>query len=303
MNNKEHWLISLDLTKMDNILAEYTSFFTSIISPKTITFLHVIESGPTARDLIEQFPELENKEEFEKLLRSIIHEKIEAHFHESSIATHIVIREGRATEQIIDAVNTLKPDLLVMGKKIGYAGEGVIPKKILKYVPVSILLVPENCRYSLQKILVPVDFSEQSGKGVKTAMQLVENKKGGVTAQHIYRYRAQFFPYVLSDREKQEADREINKKKETFIKKYDISSDINFAITLQNDGSFEDAVYEQAINDQADLIIVSSKAKKLPNLMGHDFTDRLVDYAFGIPLFIQKNPERYQKFLKSLFTS
>lgn len=303
MNNTEHWLVSLDLTKIDDILVGYTSFLTSVKKPKIITFFHVIESGPTARELIERFPELESKEEFEKLLRNVIHEKIDGHFDDLSIEIRVVIKEGRATEQIIDAVNTLGPDLLVMGKKIGYAGEGVIPKKILKYVPASILFVPENCRYSLEKVLVPIDFSEQSAKGVKTAMQLVKDKRGAVTAQHIYKYRAQFFPYVLSDKEKATADREIEKKKENFINKYDISPDVNFILTIQNDGIFEDAVYEQAINDQSDLIIVSSKAKKLSNLMGHDFTDKLVDYAFGIPLFIQKNPEKYQKFLKSLFKS
>ncbi|MEX0928528.1 MAG: universal stress protein, partial [Balneolales bacterium] len=203
MINTEHWLVSLDLTKIDDILVGYTSFLTSVSKPKVITFLHIIESGPTARDLIEQFPELQSKEEFEKLLRNIIHKKIDGHFGHSSVETRVIIKEGRATEQIIDAVNTLEPDLLVMGKKIGYAGEGIIPKKILKYVPVSILFVPENCRYRLHHVLVPVDFSQQSAKGVKTALQLVKDKKGGVTAQHIYKYRAQFFPYVLSDKEKE----------------------------------------------------------------------------------------------------
>lgn len=303
MNNTENWLVSLDLSKMDDILAGYTSFLTSLKKPKSITFLHVIESGPTAREIIEQFPELESREEFEKLLRKMIHEQITEHFKDPSIETRIILKEGRATEQIIDTVNSLETDLLVMGKKIGYAGEGVIPKKILKYVPASILFVPENCRFSLNNVLVPVDFSQQSAKGIETAMQLVKLPEGSVTAQHIYRYRAQFFPYTLSDKEKEAADRESEKKKVDFIKKYEISSRVNFILTKRNDGLFEDAVYEQAISEQADLIIVSSKAKKLPNLMSYDFTDKMVDYALGIPLFIQKNPERYKALLRSLFKS
>jgi nucleotide-binding universal stress UspA family protein len=302
MINSKHWLTALDLTRMDDILIGYASFLTSIIKPKTITFLHIIESGPTAREIIEQFPELESKEEFEKIIREELNEKIAGHFDNSSIEIRIVIKEGRATDQIINVVNSLEPDLLLMGKKVGYAGEGVIPKQILKYVPVSILFIPENCRYNLKKALVPVDFSEQSAHGIKMAKQLIDKENGQVIAQHIYRYRAQFFPYMLSAEEKEKIDREIADKKEQFIKEYEITSDVNFKLTRHSNGKLANSVYNQVIRDQADIIIVASKVKKLPNLIRHDFTDKMVDYSFGVPLLIQKNKERYRKFLKSLFS-
>lgn len=300
MNQFNHWLACLDLSKMDEIVIGYSSFLTSVKKPKTITFLHIIESGP-AREIIDQFPEIESEEEFEEIIRSELHEKIEKHFSDSSIEVRLIIKKGKPTDQIIGVANSLEPDLLIVGKKVGYTGEGVIPKRILKYVSASILFIPENCRYTLRKALVPVDFSKQSAKGLETAVSLLGKENISVTAQHIYEYRAQFFPYMLTEDEKEEIDQKIASKKEEFIKEYNISRDVKFVLTQRRRGRLADYVYEQSISDRADIIIVGSKTKKMPNLIRHDFTDKMVNYAFGIPLFIQKNQEKYREFLKSVF--
>ena len=302
MIKSEHWLACLDLTEMDHILIGYLSFLTSVVKPKTITFLHIVESGNAASEILEEFPEIETREQFEEIIRNELNDRIGNAFEDKSIETRLVIKEGPPTNQIIDVVNGLEPDLLIMGKKVGYIGEGVIPKQILKYVPTSILFVPENTRYHLKNALVPVDFSEQSAKGLQTAIGLVENG-GSVTAQHIYKYRAQFFPYMLSEKEKANFDEETQKKKEKFTKEHSIPPEVNFVLTKEGEKRIEDYVYAQSISVQADIIVVGSKAKKLPGLIRHDFTDKMVNYAFGVPILIHKNKERYQQFLKSIFKS
>ncbi len=299
MKESKHWLVCLDLSNMDEILIGYTAFLTSIIKPKTITFFHTVESGPTALEIVEQFPEIESEEEFMDLIRNELQEKVSGHFDDNSTEIRIVLKQGKPTDQIIDASNLLEPDLILMGKKIGYAGEGVVPRRIIKYVASSIMLVPENSRYELNSVIVPVDFSEQSAKAVQTATSLVNG--GNVTAQHIYRYRAQFFPYTLSDEEKRDVDKKIEKKMMEFKDKHDISDNVNFTLTLHKKGKVADEVYNQTVKEQADLIIISSKSKKLSSIVSHDFTDKMVDYAFGVPLLVQKNPEKHRKFLKSLF--
>lgn len=299
MKISKHWLACLDLSNMDDILIGYSSFLTTVIKPETITFFHVIESGPTALELVDQFPEIETEEEFLKLIREELNDKVKQHFKGDEIEIRIIIKEGKPTDQIIDLVNSLEPDLLIMGKKIGYAGEGVIPMRILDYVPASVLFVPENSRYSLKNILVPVDFSEQSAAAINAASTLT--KSSNITAQHIYQYRAQFFPYSLSDKEKKEVDRKIEARKEKFRAESDIPDDIHFVLSLHKKGKIADEVYHQAVRDQADLIVVASKSKRIAALVRHDFTDKMVEYAFGIPLLILKNRERHAKFLKSLF--
>jgi len=301
MKHSKHWLVCLDLTKMDNVLAGYTSYLASVIKPEKITFLHVIDSGPTALEIVEQFPEIESKEEFENILLNEMQETIQSHFDDSAVTTDLLIKEGKPTTQIIDAVNNIEPDLLILGKKVGYIGEGVMPRRILKYVPTSILYVPENCRYNLEKVLVPVDFSEQSANSIKTSLELVEPHNGEVIAQHIYEYRAQFFPYMLSESDKKKHDAEIEKKKNDFIEKYNIPSEVKFLLTVHGEGKKADTVYEQVISQQADLLTLATKVKKMAGLIRSDFTDNMVGYAFGIPVLVVKNKERYTKFLESVF--
>lgn len=301
MIDSKHWIVCVDLTRMDNILIGYASFLASISKPTSITFLHVVESGPDVLEIIREFPEINTEEKFLEMLRDEINEKIESHFESEGVEIRVILKQGKPTNTIIDMVNTLEPGLLLMGKKVGYAGEGVIPKRILKYVASSILFVPENSRFSLDSILVPVDFSEQSAKGLKTALNLMGKNRSSVTAQHIYEYRAQFFPYMLSDEEKEKTDREVREKKEAFIKTYDFPDDVNIKLSRHNKGKLADTVYDEVINSHADLLIISSKAKKLPSLIRHDFTDKMVNYHFGVPLMILKNREKYKAFLKTLF--
>lgn len=302
MKKFEHWFVCLDLSKMDDILIGYTHFLASVIKPKTISFLHVIESGAVAQEMVELFPELENNEDFEDVIRKELNNKIDAQFEDSPVETRLIIKKGRPTDEIIEMMNTMDPDLLMMGKKTGYVGEGIIARRIVKYVPASILFVPENSRYSINTVLAPVDFSEQSANAVKIASTMMEVNNGSVRAQHIFKYPTHFFPYMPTDEEKDKINKHIQEQKEEFISEYNIPEDVDFTLTLHKEGRIGDEVYDEAVRNQADLIIVGAKSsKKITSILRDDFTDKMTYYSFGIPLLIVKNKERHQKFLKSLF--
>jgi len=301
MKNSKHWLVCLDLSKMDDVLMGYTKFLAKKVGPETITFLHIVDSGPTSREIIDQFPEISSKEEFDEIIRGELNDRIYAHFDDMDTEIRLLVKEGRPTNKIIEIDKGLEPDLLIMGKKVGYIGEGVIPKRILKYVPTSILFVPENARYQLNNVLAPVDFSEQSASGVKTALELTGDSDGNVFAQHIYEYRAQFFPHMLTDEEKEQIQKEVEKKKQEFIDKYNLPDNVEFTLNKHSEGRQADYVYEETINKQADLIVIGSKSKKFAAMLRHDFTERMANYAFGVPLLILKNKEKHSKILDSIF--
>lgn len=302
MIHSKHWLICLDLTQMDSVLIGYTSYLANLTKPATITFLHVVDSGPQTLEILEQFPDIHSKEDFFDLLREEIQEKIEASFEQKAVETRIVIKEGKPTQTVIDVSKTLDFDLLVVGKKTGYAGEGILPKQILKYVPSSILFVPENSRYTLENILVPVDFSEQSAIAVAEASRLSKYTGGSVTAQHIYEYKAQYFPYMMSESEKAKVDTKVESRKKEFLDRYTVPDNVEITLSLHNKGKMADTVYEKTLSTQSDLIIVASKAKLFSALIRHDFTDKMVNYSFGVPLLLLRNREKYQQTLDSLFS-
>lgn len=304
MTSINHWFVCLDLSKMDDILIGYTHFLTSFVQPETITFLHVIESSPATEELIDLFPEIKEKEDIEKIIRKELTKKIKPHFENSDTEIRVIIKDGRPTSEIISIVNSMEADFLIVGKKTGYVGEGVTARRIVKYVPVSVMFVPETSRYSMKKAVVPIDFSDQSARALKRAMLLMDKTSGEITAQHIYKYPSHYFPYMQSEEDKQRVDDHLDDLKNEFIRKHNIGDDVKFVFTLHKEGKIADLVYDQIVQDQADLLVTGAKSnKKVARFLRDDFTDKMTYYSFGIPLLIQKDKERHQKLLDKFFAS
>ena len=94
MNSFDHWFVCLDLSKMDDILVGYTKFLTSVIEPKTISFLHVVESGSVAKEMVDLFPEIENSDDFEDVIRKELSDKVDEHFENSDIEPDLLLRKA-----------------------------------------------------------------------------------------------------------------------------------------------------------------------------------------------------------------
>ncbi len=304
MKRLEDWFVCLDLTSMDDILIGYANFLTTEIKPQKITFIHVIKSADVADDMVQLFPELQDRKDFDEVIRKDLQQKIDNYFKESQVETELIIETGRPTDQIVEKMNNLKPDVTIMGKKAGYTGKGVIPRKIMKYVSSSILFVPESARYQLSKALVPTDFSEQSAKAIHMAHEMTEENGGYVVAQNVYNYPAQFFPYLPDEDEEEKMNQYLKNKKEEFIEKYSIPDNVDFVFSLNVEGSKMDQIYDLVIQEQIDMIVGVSKADKgITSIFREDFTDKMAYFRFGVPLFIRKDKKKHQKFLKSLFGS
>jgi len=304
MERFEDWFVCLDLTSMDDILIGYANFLTTEIKPKKITFIHVINSTEVADDMVQLFPELESREDFDKVIRKDLQQKIDNYFSDSNVETELIIETGRPTDKIVNKMNSISPDVTIMGKKASYTGKGVLPRKILKYVASSILFVPEAARYKLTKTLVTTDFSEQSAKAIRMAHQMTKEKNGFVVAQHVYNYPAQFFPYLPEEDDEEKMNQYLKNKKDEFVEKYSIPKDVEFVFSLNAEGSKMDQVYDLVIREQIDMIFGVSKADKgLTSIFREDFTDKMAYFRFGVPLFIRKDKQKHQKFLKSLFGS
>jgi hypothetical protein len=254
--------------------------------------------------MVQLFPELESREDFDKVIRKDLQQKIDNYFSDSNVETELIIETGRPTDKIVNKMNSISPDVTIMGKKASYTGKGVLPRKILKYVASSILFVPEAARYKLTKTLVTTDFSEQSAKAIRMAHQMTKEKNGFVVAQHVYNYPAQFFPYLPEEDDEEKMNQYLKNKKDEFVEKYSIPKDVEFVFSLNAEGSKMDQVYDLVIREQIDMIFGVSKADKgLTSIFREDFTDKMAYFRFGVPLFIRKDKQKHQKFLKSLFGS
>lgn len=306
MESLKKWIVCLDLTKMDEAVIGYVNYFAQLVKPEQIKFLHVIESYDVFQDIVEEFPEIETEEDLNELLTKQILETVKDKFNGNAPEAEVVIQKGSATDRIIKLMDTENPDLLILGKKAGYKGEGVLAQRIVKYVPCSVLFVPETARYNLENITVPIDFSEQSEKAANVALQLVKPAKGQVVAQHLFDYPKQFFPYMPDKKTMKKMDEDLAKKKKDFLERVKTpgGTDFEVELTLHQDGKMSDEIYDLCISNQTDMIVVFSKARgNLLAFMSDKLPDRMAKYNFGIPLLILKNKERNRKFFKTFMKS
>lgn len=304
MNSLKKWLVCLDLSKMDDLLVGYVNFMASIMQPKEVQFVHIIETNRFNKDVLEQFDDINNLDDLQARLQDHFEDLVEDLFEVEGVKTRVFLERGSATNGILELMQTWPYDLLVLGKKNSYIGEGVAARKLVKYVPASLLLVPETARYSIDHVTVPVDFSEQSAKAASVALHIAGNNADKLTLQHIYAPPKEFFPYMPGEEEKKKARKKAVEAGEAFFRTYGIDEQTEIELTLFREERMSDEIYNLCNQKKSDLIVVGYRARKnLLTALKDNLPERMSGYGFGIPLLIVKNPKTTMELYKNLLSA
>lgn len=301
MNSFNHWMVGLDLTKMDDLVLGYLDYLSGVNEPDHLTFIHVIEDEGISEELNELFPEVETSKSIKSIIREELQNKVDRYFDSDSPHVNIIVWEGKTTETLLSALNEFNPDLFVLGKKTGYEGEGILARKITKYAHCSLLFVAENSQYKLENIHVPISFSKASARALKQAQKMSGAVDADLHVQHVYHYPKQFFPYIPSDKYSERMNNHLNKKFEKFKKRYDLENVPDCIFTVNDNGKDADQIYDLTLRTRADLIMVGAKSKtSAAALLTDEMADSLAEYHFGVPVLIYKEKEEHIGLLKSL---
>lgn len=174
MNNLKKILVALDHGPMDIQVMRFLEHFTQAVLPDSITFLHVAApiSVPDA-----VFGSKADKDFYRQgriaELKALLEEEVEEHFgHRSDMQVSTEVIEGQPLNELLRYVEAERPQLLVVGKKKHSSGSGIISHKLARRVNTSMLLVPEDGPGEVKRILVPVDFSNNSEAAMHLAVEL-----------------------------------------------------------------------------------------------------------------------------------
>lgn len=185
MKTFKHWMVGLDLTNMDDLVLGYLNFLTTHEEPEHITFIHVVEDISISDELSNLFPEVDTSQSLEAIIREEVLKNVKNHFDIPESKINIIIRNGNTTESILSALNEIDPDLLVLGKKTGYEGEGVGARKITKYAHCSLLFVAENSQYRIKNIHVPIRFNKASARALRFSQKISKRVEATILIQHV----------------------------------------------------------------------------------------------------------------------
>lgn len=298
-------LVCLDLTQMDESLIRFTSYIAKKMDSDSILFLHIAPKLDMPEEIKKNYPELFTPagETIRRKMEQTVRDYFEA---PENCKVEELVEEGKPSDRILKIAKERDIDLLIVGKKIGLKGEGILARKLAKVAPFSVLMVPEVLPQLMDRILVPVDFSENSLLALRQAIKIKETSEVpmSITCHNVYRLPSGWHTTGKSREEfaeimKGHAEKDYQK----FLKQLDAGhQQIPCIFTLEDENSAAEEIYQQAVKDKSDLIVLGSKGKTAAAsaLMGST-SERLAECDKNIPLLIVKDKNENIGFLEALF--
>jgi len=299
METLKRILLCLDGSEADKIVLRYTSFFANIIKPEKIYFLHVASTLEIPAEIKEKYPDL--LAPLDETIEKILEHSIKENYDYKACETEIEVREGNATAEILKYSRQKDIDLMVFGKK-EKEGEGVLPGKLAKLAPCSLLFVSEGSPLQLNKIFVPTDFSESTGQVMSIAQQIMQSCNASLTAQHTFTVPKGYYKTGKSFEEfveimKGHAQSDCKK----FIKKHGLQ-EFDCIYSLDKKGTSTARItYDEIEKYNPDLIIMGSKGRTGAAgwIMG-SVADKMTRIHYPYNLLVIKNRQENLGFLDAL---
>lgn len=298
-------LVALDLTEMDEILIPYVLDLSRQLGIEKIYFMHVVKSLELPEEVRKKYPEL--LAPVDEACKKQIHSELDKYFpKDTAVSYEIDVVEGNASEIILKWARVKEVDLIVLGKKSDLKGSGVRARKIAKLAHCSVVFVPEVFPPQLKKIVVPIDFSEDSKLALSVAKTMVEKNQGAEivclnvysvpTGYHYSGKSYEEFAGIMKENAQKDYQKFLGE-----IKEFD-TQDITGDYVL-NEGSkdIDEEIYHFVLKEKADAILIGSRGKtSAAHLLLGSNAEKLLHFNYKIPLFLVKDKHKNIGFLEAL---
>ena len=302
LSNFQRMMVCLDLSEMDETLLKYASMVTEVFGIDMVYFCHVVTSMELPEEIAHKYPNL--MAPVDETIEKEIEFSIGEHFKgQENTDTRISIVSGKITDEIIKLSKTKLIDLMLIGRKMDFSSSGVDERKIAKACPTSVIMVPEQPRFDLKRIMVSIDFSDHSQKAFELGIALQKSSGAKLLSNHVYKVPSGYHSSGKSYDEFAEIMLENTKKEcRKFFAKMDLEGvDFDHTYMLDDDTKPADKIYASAKEAEVDMIILGSKGRSSAAafLLGSVAESLLVENS-DIPFFIVKKTGENQSFIQTL---
>ncbi|MEM6831858.1 MAG: universal stress protein, partial [Bacteroidota bacterium] len=153
----KRWMVGMDFSKMDQLLTWWVDYFSQAIKPDVIYFVHVEKYFDNPYYIPKELSaKLEVEDETQ---RSVIENLVSNHLTNKGVEVRIEVIEGKPFDTLLRWVELKKIDFFIAGRKDEMDGRGIFPHKLSRKLPCPVLFIPEIQQKTIEKILVPIDFS------------------------------------------------------------------------------------------------------------------------------------------------
>ncbi|PIB35463.1 hypothetical protein BFP72_08690 [Reichenbachiella sp. 5M10] len=291
MNRFKRILVALDHTDMDKELIRAASFISSLAKSEEVLFINVIKNIQVPDHIKKEFPNL--MQDALKERKEDIQLSVDRYFENQETKAVIEIKAGQPTKSILKNSASEEIDLIIMGRKNEKPGGGVIIHRVARRAACSLLIIPKGFKKKVNKILVPIDYSNHSLDSLNHIIDISEKNmpKVKIVPQNVYQVPSGYHYAGKSYQEFAQIMEENSGKEykafESKIKKTKL--DIKPIFTLDRDEDVISTIYKTAKKIRANAIVIGAKGVTSASaLFLGSSAEKLIQMDSEIPLFVMR---------------
>ncbi|MEO0341407.1 MAG: universal stress protein, partial [Bacteroidota bacterium] len=206
-------------------------------------------------------------------------------------ATKVEVREGQPLAKLLHWVDIKEIDCVVVGRKQQSEGSGITARRVAREAKSNILFVPDAPLRYVRKILVPIDFSENSARAVQQAYAW-KLRNPDIQIQGLYLIDLPPTDYYLRPVPRSGFQDILKSSAESAFKKFvkrnnlaDVPIDMVYIDNMYSNVAHH--IDEFAKKNGADMIVVGAQGhNRLNRFVFGSVTERLAERNHEIPLMI-----------------
>ncbi len=290
-------MVALELGDSDQATLDYLDFFTSQIPTEAAYFLHVVPRFDLFNEMYEREAQgvVSNYELNEEVIDRMEAKIRERFSKDNALRVELDVREGDPLEELLNDAGEVKADLAVIGQKTQSGQHGILARNFARKVPSNALVIPDQARPQLKKILVPIDFSENSVKALQTALALNEAlaEPAKVIALNVYDMPNVSVYRIQKSREQLKRMLEEDRREafHAFLDTHagEAAGKIETVLIERIDPGIPSYITDYAEHNDIDLIVMGAKGhSRVELLLLGSITEKVLTHNRRIPTLVVK---------------
>lgn len=283
-------LVAVDFTSADKVLLKYTELLTKKLNIGQVSFTHVVPRLDFFKTLTATGKE--NWETAWEINESVTQElvtEVHSSLPEFSGEIDCEVLEGEPLAELLHKAS--QHDLVLIGQREHADNHGILARNLARKTQGNALIIPENSQTNVRKVLVPIDFSENSGRALQETVDFAKalNPAVEITVLTVYEM-PNLSTYRLSktpEEFKEMVEENTNLALGYFLKKYIPNEKVSTAIVEMDLPSVGHYIVKYAVTNGINLIGIGAKGHSTVELLLiGSVTEKVLSYNQQIPVLI-----------------
>ena len=296
MKSPKRTTIALELHNSDDTVLNFTEMLNRQLDFSEITALHVLPSNSPV--FAAETQQVAESPSFTSIYEGMMEDEFENYLSgKCGQSQKFQVRYGDIEETVLKTVMEDFPDLLIVGQNNKKALSNLAGERIVRKVKSDVLVIPNGAKPAIEKILVPIDFSEDAINALARMVAINEllRQPVEITVLNVPRaiHKANNEPIANNDNFLDTRDESRRSFLESMLKKNfkDVADKIKIVIVEQGTMTVAEEILRYAQNNHFDLIALGARGHtSTSRILFGSVTEDVVKNSIYIPVWAVKSP-------------